>query len=286
MGAMEEKAVISLCDGVPQGGDLSPQKALTAVTFADLSASQPDLASFLAFREGLKAAGVLVLNDDPSFDSTLARAYEEPLNDSEKLKLLKIDLHALEKRLTLPILEEEIRAYALLELRAWASRDKKWGPLYEKAIAEAKGGSLLGVTHKAIIEAYFDDSWAQEPEVSFRTLVARFLVDESYDLTKKKILTLEEAVQTLGQEPFLSAAASKDLLRKWLASRATGGQYLFFDGIFYAAALGRNDPKALTMSDLTSLYDLYYLSNHLGEALVYAPTKEKWRDFLHSEEMI
>jgi hypothetical protein len=283
---MEAKAVISLCDALPQGGDLSSKKALTAVTFATLGESQRDLASFLSFRESLKAAGVLVLNDDPSFDSTLFRAYEEPLSDPEKLKLLKTDLHALQKRLTLPILEEEIRAYALLELRAWASRGKQWEPLYEKVISEAKGGSLLGVTHKAIIEAYFDDSWAKEPEVIFRTLAARFLVDESYDLTKKKILTLDEALRALGQEPFLAVAASKDLLRKWYASRAAGEQYLFFDGIFYAAALGRNDPKALTMSDLSSLFDLYYLSNHTGEALVYAPMKGKWSDFLHSEEMI
>jgi hypothetical protein len=283
---MEEKDVICLCDGLPVGGDLSTKKALTAVAFADLGERQPDLASFSAFREGLRADGVVILNDDPSYDSTLFRAYEAPLNDGEKLKLLKIDLHALKKRLTLPILEEEIRSYALLELRAWASRDPSWEPLFEKAISEAKGGSLLGVTHKAIIEAYFDDSWAKAPEAIFLALVARFLVDENYDLTKKKALTLDEASKALGQAPFLSLATAKDLLRKWFALRASGDRYLFFDGIFYAAALGRSDPKALAMSDLTSLYDLYYLSNHQGEALVYAPAKRKWSDFLQSEEMI
>ncbi len=286
MKTMENKAPLVLCDAVPLKADPLTKKAMTAARFCALAEPKRTLADFLTFRFALREAGVRLLNDDPSFEATLHKAYEAPLLDEEGWKALRKDLHALKKRLTLLLLEEEVRSYAILELRAWVAHGKEWEPLYEKTISEAKGGSLLGVIHKTIIDAYFDDAWDKDPEASFLALVARFLVDESYDLTKKKTLSFEEAFEALGLASALSPIGAKDLLRRLLGPRATGEQYLVFDGLFYAVALARSDRESLDMADLVSLQELYYLSTHPQDNLQYAPSLERWRDFLHSEAMI
>jgi hypothetical protein len=283
---IEEKTLLFLGDGVDGEENSTSPRALTALRFALLAEKTPDLLSFLSLREKLKKGNVVILNDDPSFESTLYRAYEAPLSDEERFCQLRTDLHALHKRLSLPILEEEIRAYALLELRAYASREKSWDPLYEKVIAEAKGGSFLGVTHKTILDTFFADEWANDPASSFSALVGRFLADESYDLSRKKTLSANDAIRALGQEPILSPLAAKDLLRRLYGLRATGDLYLAYDGLFYAAALARANRSDFDANDLASLHELYYLASHPTAGLHYDPSSSRWSTFLHLEEMI